>query len=169
MLSCQGERNNMKTTLQLCFLVTLQVFAATIPDLLREFRQNTRLEIGVGYGRAPAQVFTEGRGTHLELTMAFKSILEKEGFQCKIVIGKIQLTEEQKNSWHPIGWERLGELLGSDGTGLPFSWLQLDAPALPDMLIRNVIHSPYAMQTIELFPALNGFERLPTMQGKCFG
>ena len=159
MLSCQGERNNMKTTLQLCFLVTLQVFAATIPDLLREFRQNTRLEIGVGYGRAPAQVFTEGRGTHLELTMAFKSILEKEGFQCKIVIGKIQLTEEQKNSWHPIGWERLGELLGSDGTGLPFSWLQLDAPALPDMLIRNVIHSPYAMQTIELFPALNGFER----------
>ena len=142
----------------LILLFSFQLFSASIPELLRDFRTNTCLEFGVGYGRSPEQVMKEGHGTHLELTNAFKYILEKEGYNCKIVLGTIQLTDTQKNNWHSIGWERTSLLLGSDGTTLPFSWLQVDAPALPDMLTRYTLHSPYAMRTIELFPALSGFK-----------
>ena len=131
----------MKIIWLMTLLLAFRAVSAPISELLKEFRKVYSLEAGLGYGRTPEQLSRRRRGTHLELTMAFKSILEREGYPCKLILGRIQLTDSQKAGWGLLDWEQLKPMLNPDEGELSFSWLQTEAPILPDMLTRNSVRS----------------------------
>lgn len=147
----------MKHILKLILLTLATVLCAdeyTVQDVLQEYRELHPLNAGNGYIRQVP--------TPIALADGFREYLQDRGYASTVRTGRIQLTQEQALAWTPYVWGKWREMLRlfpepySSDHECDMAWVEVDVPALPDLLSRQMEHSWYAKGIIPVFPALVG-------------
>ena len=154
----------------LCVLMLCgAVFGKSLLDMVCEFRDGLVHRPGRGWNRCEACVWQSGGGTMLDLAMAFKSMVEREGIESRLVLGRVSLSVEQVKSWLP--WEE-GEGLpldvfgeGKNGQQAPdgrfvfdMAWVRCHVQYAPGFGNDDNLELD-GLQWVDVFPALIGCEK----------
>ncbi|MBP5673250.1 MAG: hypothetical protein J6X49_12740 [Victivallales bacterium] len=145
------------------------VFGGSLLEKVCEFRDGLVHRPSCGWNRHEACVWQCGGGTMLDLAMAFKSMMEREGIESRLVLGRVSLSMEQVKAWLP--WEAGKglplDVFGDGNNGcqmadgrfaFDMAWVRCHVQYAPDFGTSESLEEG-GRQWVNMFPALIGCEK----------
>lgn len=160
-------------TLVVCLLAMWACDAAAgeiaLRDALNDFRQDITHMPGRGIGRGDRQLREERVGNAVELTSACMEHLTRQGYDCRVVFGRVVLSPAQAAAWAALPREGIQQALGDESH--PVVWteagLSFDMPWL-QVLSHDLWGFGAADDTaaiwVNVFPALIAHDCAPSVE-----